>query len=116
MGWIQNTNRTVARSAVGRWFRLDGSGHPKSRPDSFFFTEIRAGLATFFAMAYILSVNSTITSDSGGTCVCPPTSQDLCVTDAAYMLCVQEVRRDLVTATAAIAALTTFCMGLFANM
>lgn len=32
------------------------------------------------------------------------------------MLCVQEVQRDLVTATAAIAALTTFCMGLFANM
>jgi AGZA family xanthine/uracil permease-like MFS transporter len=32
------------------------------------------------------------------------------------MLCVQEIQRDLVTATAAIAALTTFCMGAFANM
>lgn len=32
------------------------------------------------------------------------------------MLCVQEVNRDLVTATAAISALTSFCMGLFANM
>jgi xanthine/uracil/vitamin C permease (AzgA family) len=32
------------------------------------------------------------------------------------MLCVGEVKRDLVTATAAIAALTSFCMGLFANM
>ena len=28
----------------------------------------------------------------------------------------EEVKRDLVTATAAISALTTFCMGLFANM
>ena len=32
------------------------------------------------------------------------------------MICVAEVQRDLVTATAAISALTTFCMGLFARM
>jgi AGZA family xanthine/uracil permease-like MFS transporter len=41
---------------------------------------------------------------------------DLCDSNDEYMLCVQEVRRDLVTATAAISALTSFCMGLFANM
>jgi xanthine/uracil/vitamin C permease (AzgA family) len=28
-------------------------------------TEVRAGLATFFAMAYIISVNATITMNSG---------------------------------------------------
>jgi len=67
-------------------------------------------------MAYIISVNATIVSQSGGTCVCPPDSPDLCDSDPEYMLCVQEINRDLVTATAAIAALTTFCMGLFANM
>lgn len=67
-------------------------------------------------MAYIISVNATIVSDTGGTCVCPPSSPDLCETDNEYNLCVAEVRRDLVTATAAISALTTFCMGLFANM
>jgi adenine/guanine/hypoxanthine permease len=67
-------------------------------------------------MAYIISVNATIVADSGGTCVCPPTSEDLCVTDTEYLLCKNIVRRDLVTATAAISALTTFCMGLFANM
>ena len=67
-------------------------------------------------MAYIISVNATIVADSGGTCVCPPTSEDLCVTDTEYLLCKSIVRRDLVTATAAISALTTFCMGLFANM
>ena len=89
---------------------------PKERPNSFFFTEIRAGLATFFAMAYIISVNATIVSDTGGTCVCPASSPDLCETDTAYQLCVADVRRDLVTATAAISALTSFCMGLFANM
>jgi AGZA family xanthine/uracil permease-like MFS transporter len=41
---------------------------------------------------------------------------DLCDSNTEYMLCVQEVKRDLVTATAAISALTSFCMGLFANM
>jgi AGZA family xanthine/uracil permease-like MFS transporter len=116
MGWIHNTNLRIARSPVGRYFRLENSGHPKERKGSYFFTEIRAGLATFFAMAYIISVNANITSQSGGTCVCPPTSTDLCDSDPEYMLCVQEVNRDLVTATAAIAALTSFCMGLFANM
>lgn len=48
--------------------------------------------------------------------MCPPDSPDLCDSDPEYMLCVQEVNRDLVTATAAIAALTSVCMGLFANM
>ena len=88
----------------------------RERPNSFFFTEIRGGLATFFAMAYIISVNATIVADSGGTCVCPPSNTDLCVTNDEYLLCKAEIRRDLVTATAAIAALTSFMMGLCANM
>lgn len=67
-------------------------------------------------MAYIISVNSQIVSQTGGTCVCPPDSPDLCDSDPQYMACVQEINRDLVTATAAISALTTFCMGLFANL
>lgn len=139
MTWVHKFNLRVAQSAFGKYFRLEGSGHPKERKGSFFFTEIRAGLATFFAstnyhsqtctpanppwltyirtvVAYIISVNSAIVSQTGGTCVCPPTNSDLCVTDQEYLLCVQDVQRDLVTATAAISALTTFCMGLFANM
>lgn len=32
------------------------------------------------------------------------------------MLCVQAIKRDAVTATAAISALSSFCMGLFANL
>lgn len=72
-------------------------------------------------MAYIISVNSNIISQSGGTCVCDyeasaAAGDGVCATDPAYMLCVQEIQRDLVTATAAISALTSFCMGLFANM
>jgi len=37
---------------------------PRERKGSYFFTELRAGLATFFAMAYIISVNATIVSDT----------------------------------------------------
>ncbi|KAK5806751.1 hypothetical protein VI817_001009 [Penicillium citrinum] len=90
---------------------------PRERKGSYFFTELRAGLATFFAMAYIISVNSNITSETGGTCVCPAESMgDHCATNPEYLLCVQEIKRDIVTATAAIAALSTFCMGFFANL
>ncbi|KAM5347172.1 hypothetical protein ACJ41O_010177 [Fusarium nematophilum] len=116
MGWVENTNRKIAASPVGRWFQLDGSGHPRERKGSYFFTELRAGLATFFAMAYIIAVNASIVSDSGGTCVCPEIQAGQCVPDQAYELCVQEVRRDAVTATAAISALATFFMGLCANL
>jgi AGZA family xanthine/uracil permease-like MFS transporter len=35
---------------------------------------------------------------------------------AAYESCVQEINRDLITATAAVSAVASFCMGLFANM
>lgn len=47
---------------------------------------------------------------------CPPWITDLCLTNDEHLLCKAEVRRDLVTATAAIAALTSFMMGLCANM
>jgi AGZA family xanthine/uracil permease-like MFS transporter len=57
-------------------------------------------------------------ADSGGNCVCPAESKDNCITDSplVYLQCVEGVKRDLVTATAAIAALSSFCMGLFANL
>ncbi|UPK90948.1 hypothetical protein LCI18_001883 [Fusarium solani-melongenae] len=117
MGWMENTNRKIAASAVGRWFQLEGSGHPRERKGSLFFTEIRAGLATFFAMAYIIAVNSSIVSESGGTCVCN-TFDDagLCVPDDDYRLCVAGIKRDAVTATAAISALASFFMGLCSNL
>lgn len=68
-------------------------------------------------MAYIIAVNSSIVADSGGTCVCTGTEADpVCDKDQDYMLCVAEVKRDIVTATAAISALATFFMGLLANM
>jgi AGZA family xanthine/uracil permease-like MFS transporter len=59
-------------------------------------------------------VNASIISDSGGTCVCP--TPDLCVNDTVYLACVDEVRRDLITSTAAISAMASFLMGLLANL
>ncbi|KAI1370696.1 hypothetical protein F4677DRAFT_451098 [Hypoxylon crocopeplum] len=117
MGWVHDVNAKVAKSPVGWWFHLDGSGHPKERKGSYFFTELRAGIAAFFAMAYIIAVNSSIVSDTGGTCVCNGGLEDpLCNVNEEYLLCAAEVKRDLVTATAAISALSSFCMGLFANL
>jgi AGZA family xanthine/uracil permease-like MFS transporter len=47
----------VGASTFGRAFRLDGSGHEKSIPGTRFTVEVRAGLTTFFTMAYIIAVN-----------------------------------------------------------
>jgi len=72
------------------------------------------------AGSYIIAVNASIVADSGGTCVCnePPSATTLtpCETNTEYLLCVAEVKKDLVTATSAIAALGTFMMGLLANL
>ncbi|CAE6412824.1 unnamed protein product [Rhizoctonia solani] len=114
---FESLNTRVAESAVGRWFRLDGSGHPKQREGSLFTTELRAGTTTFFAMAYIIAVNASILADSGGTCVCESTVDDpICLRNEAYALCKEVVRRDLITTSAAVAALASVLMGFFANL
>ncbi|WRT69331.1 uncharacterized protein IL334_006315 [Kwoniella shivajii] len=110
-------NEAVARSFIGRWFRLDGSGHPLARPGSKFLTELRAGTVTAAAMLYIISVNASILSDSGGPCVCESTADDpICVNNTDYNLCKNELSRDYVTATSAISLISTFFMGFLANM
>lgn len=107
----------MAKSPIGYRFRLEFSGHKYERKGTRFLKELRAGLATFFAMAYIISVNANIISSSGGPCPCPARKPNReCITDARYMQCVGEVNRDLVTATAAISALSSFAMGICANM
>ncbi|PPQ68123.1 hypothetical protein CVT24_002949 [Panaeolus cyanescens] len=110
----EKINNAVANTVVGKWFTLEGSGAKKERVGSRFLTEVRAGLTTWAAMAYIISVNASILSDSGGTCVCP--TNDACLTDEVYKICVNEVRQDLITGTAAISALSTFLMGALANL
>ncbi|KAG9235529.1 permease family-domain-containing protein [Amylocarpus encephaloides] len=126
MGWVERTNMAMAKSVIGRHFRLEFCGTRNERKGTRFLNEVRAGLATFFAMAYIISVNASITADSGGVCICdqtlnftPPDPHCMNSTNPAssqYERCVQEINRDLVTGTAAVSALSSFSMGLFANM
>lgn len=67
--------------------------------------------------SYIISVNAGIVADSGGTCVCDyPEDDPFCDNNIEYMLCVGEVKRDMITATAAISAFGTFFLGLLSNM
>ncbi|KAL0303955.1 UNVERIFIED_CONTAM: Adenine/guanine permease AZG1 [Sesamum radiatum] len=58
---ITRLNSYVAKSRVGRRFKI-------TERNTTFTTELRAGTATFLTMAYILAVNASILSDSGGTC------------------------------------------------
>lgn len=68
-------------------------------------------------MCYIIAVNASIISQTGGTCVCNGGDEDpICNENAEYELCMQGIRRDLVTATAAIASLSSFAFGFLTNM
>ncbi|KAN0099831.1 xanthine/uracil permease family protein-like protein [Hyaloscypha variabilis] len=109
-------NGRISRSTFGRVFRLQGSGHEKERKGSKFLTEIRAGITTFFTMAYIIAVNASVLSQSGGTCVCTNTTDPTCATDAEYATCLIGIKRDLTTATAAISGIATIAFGFLTNL
>ncbi|TGJ83411.1 hypothetical protein E0Z10_g5353 [Xylaria hypoxylon] len=109
-------DKRINRSTFGRVFRLEGSGHPKSIRGATFFREVRAGLTTFATMAYIIAVNSAILSDSGGTCECPIGSQPGCPGDVAMSMCQTGLKRDLITATAALAGLASILFGFLTNL
>ncbi|KAI9809939.1 MAG: hypothetical protein M1825_000372 [Sarcosagium campestre] len=113
---VQFINNYVAASTFGRVFRLEGCGHEKAIGGSVFLREIRAGVTTFFTMAYIIAVNANILSQSGGTCVCNSTTDPLCRTDEAYAACVLDVRKDLITATAVIAGISSIMFGFLTNI
>ncbi|CAO2141597.1 unnamed protein product [Urochloa humidicola] len=113
-------NRAVAASCVGRYFKLD------SRKSSFT-KELRAGAATFLTMAYIISVNAAVLSDSGGPCTvrdCTPVANLTAVPgpectvgpNPGYEQCLARTKSDLVVATAVAAMAGSFAMGLFANL
>ncbi|KAK9793759.1 hypothetical protein WJX73_004292 [Symbiochloris irregularis] len=76
---------------------------------------------TFLTLAYIISVNSNIIADSGGPCgVDDYSGSDKSFGarfgDQGYLDCVSEVRKNLITATAAASMVGTFVMGGFANL
>ncbi|CEI85922.1 Putative Purine transporter [Rhizopus microsporus] len=117
MTWVDRLNDYVAHSRIGKYFQLDHSGARRERKGTKFTTEIRAGLTTFFAMAYIISVNASIISSSGGTCVCNPTETDpVCDNNQEYMDCVYQVKLDLIMGTTIIAMISSILIGVFANL
>ncbi|KAJ0165916.1 putative xanthine/uracil permease [Colletotrichum tanaceti] len=107
---VDRFDKTISSSTFGRIFRLEGSGHSKEIPDSSFLREIRAGVTTFATMAYIIAVNT------GGTCECDLENRAECDSILAYKACKESVRLDLITATAAIAGLSSFVFGFFTNL
>eukprot|EP00793_Prasinoderma_coloniale_P006837 PRCOL_00001668-RA len=84
-----------------------------------FKTELLAGTATFMTLCYILAVNSRLLSESGGYCTCSEaTAEDFdCVFyDDEYALCVEDFRRQLITATALSSFVACVAMGFGANL
>ncbi|TIB38427.1 hypothetical protein E3P86_01634 [Wallemia ichthyophaga] len=112
--WNESANDRIADSWFGRYFRLDGSGHKKARAGAKFTQEIRAGITTFVAMAYIISVNSNILRQCGGTCRCSDYAQGC--DDPGYSSCTEDFYRDMITATSAISCIGSLLMGLMANL
>ncbi|KAI8366336.1 permease family-domain-containing protein [Choanephora cucurbitarum] len=117
MSWVDKLNDYVSRTRFGRYFQLEHSGHKRERRGTKFSTELRAGLTIFFAMAYIISVNASVISESGGTCVCNATTDDpTCDRDADYMQCIYELKLDMIMATSIIAMISSILIGVFANL
>lgn len=116
MSFIQRLDTTVAQSAFGRYFRLEGSGHPLERKGARFSVELRAGCVTFAAMAYIISVNAEILTSSGGMCVTDGRDAAKCSDDAECKKCLNDLHRGYVVATSAAACLASALMGLVANL
>ncbi|KAF5736512.1 adenine/guanine permease AZG1-like [Tripterygium wilfordii] len=132
---LSRLNAFVAKSRVGKRFKLD-------ERNSTFTTELRAGTATFLTMAYILAVNASILTDSGGPCSisdCVPLCSDTSVLvenctgpdhrviqpdstckfepiNPGYAKCLEKVRKDLIVATVASSLIGSFIMGTFANL
>lgn len=115
----------MANNRVGKHFKL-------TQRNTTFTTELRAGTATFLTMAYILAVNASILSDSGGTCsvsdcipICsvsptnctqPDSSCKFDPVNPGYSACLEKVRKDLIIATVASSLIGCVIMGTFANL
>lgn len=128
---VARLNSFVAKSPVGQRFKLNDR-------KTTFTTELRAGTATFLTMAYILAVNASILSDSGGTCSvsdCIPLCSDPTISasncsrklnldgsckfdpvNPGYAACLVKLRKDLIVATAASSVIGCMIMGIFANL
>ncbi|KAK3940785.1 permease family-domain-containing protein [Diplogelasinospora grovesii] len=115
---VTSIDEKVNKSTFGRVFRLQGSGHPDEIAGANFSTEIRAGLTTFFTMAYIIAVNASMLADTGFDCPCdkPFDSMGNCANQDEWNVCYNEVKLDLITATAALSGMACILMGFLTNL
>ncbi|KAM5356408.1 hypothetical protein ACJ41O_003054 [Fusarium nematophilum] len=132
---LYHVDRCITTSRLGYFFRLTGSGHPKEVAGSTFFREIRAGLTTFATMAYIIAVNvcfpccdyaaqDWLTSQRlrfslrAAELVSATWKTEEPAMESTNMLFAKKakVRRDLVTATAAVSGMASFTFGLLTNL
>ncbi|PON45641.1 Adenine/guanine permease AZG [Parasponia andersonii] len=111
-------NDAVSKSFIGRYFKLEAR-------KSCFTKELRAGLATFLTMAYIITVNATVIADSGGTCSvadCSAPANQTATSDcmvkpnAGYQACLSRTKSDLIVATVLSAMVGSIAMGVLANL
>ncbi|KAK6920578.1 Nucleobase cation symporter 2 family [Dillenia turbinata] len=111
-------NDAVSRSFIGRYFKLE-------ERKSCFTTELRAATATFITMAYIITVNATILTASGGTCsvsdCTAPANQTAgpecrLEPNVGYENCLSRVKSDLIVATVVSSMIGSIGMGIFANL
>eukprot|EP01025_Chloroclados_australasicus_P067210 TRINITY_DN9294_c0_g2_i1.p1 TRINITY_DN9294_c0_g2~~TRINITY_DN9294_c0_g2_i1.p1 ORF type:complete len:561 (-),score=55.61 TRINITY_DN9294_c0_g2_i1:267-1949(-) len=85
------------------------------------FKEIMGGTVTFLTMAYILAVNASILGDSGGTCsqsdcTVAPNDPACIFFDPGYEDCLDDLKKNFITATALSAMIACFVMGFGANI
>ncbi|XP_047307100.1 adenine/guanine permease AZG2-like [Impatiens glandulifera] len=99
---MKSLNETVSKSKLGKFFKLE-------ERKTCFTRELTAATATFLTMAYIITVNATILTDSGGTC-------SVSNSDVSYQKCLSNVKTDLIVATALSSMIGSFAMGIFANL
>ncbi|KAI1012405.1 hypothetical protein LB504_012803 [Fusarium proliferatum] len=114
--FFDRVDHYVTTSAFGYFFTLSGTGHPQEIAGATFFREVRAGITTFATMAYIIAVNAALLAQSGGTCVCDLTDRHACDKIDSYVACKEDIRRDIVTATAAVSGLASFMFGFLTNL
>ncbi|MBA0585066.1 adenine/guanine permease AZG1 [Gossypium raimondii] len=107
-------NSFIANTKVGKRFKL-------TERNTSFTTELRAGTATFLTMAYILAVNASILTDSGGSCGVtdchnPSETCKFPPLDPGYAACLERTRKDLIVATVISSFIGCLIMGIFANL
>ncbi|KAJ3379348.1 hypothetical protein HDU84_006727 [Entophlyctis sp. JEL0112] len=115
---MEKLNNIVAKSFLGRFFKLEGNGGPE-RVGARFSTELSGGLTTAFTMLYIISTNAGIMTDSGATCGCQTDfggNVTACLASPVYQACLSTIKNDFITGTAAITCIATLLVGILGNL